>query len=161
MRLASANGNSVTVRLDGYQYPAITGSGDNDYDANWLMVACEVVNGGRSWSFRDPCLLTWDAHEIAGWLRSVSDGSRRPEPISPDGDDGGLLVFTEPNLAFNLHERTPNAATIRVYLSLEALPSGAEPEIFEYFVELTMTTDAVAAALSEWEAELRQYPVRA
>jgi hypothetical protein len=71
MRLASSNGNSVTVRLDGYQYPAITGSDDRDYDANWLMVAGEVVNGARSWSFRDPCLLTWEAQELAGWLRSV------------------------------------------------------------------------------------------
>lgn len=161
MRLASPNGNSLTIRIDGYQYPAVTGSGNRDYDANWLMVAGDVVDGDVAWSFRDPCLLTWDARELAAWLRSVADGSRRPEPIDPHGNGGGLLVFTEPNLAFNLHDRTPDGAVIRVYLSLEALPPGAETKIFEYFVELPMTDDRVAAGLAEWEAELRQFPVRA
>lgn len=159
MRLASSNGNSLSIGLDGYQFPTVAGSGDRDYDANWLMVVGEVVHGDRSWSFRDPCLLTWDAHELAGWLHGVVDGSLRPRPIE-SADEGGLLVFTEPNLAFNLRSRTATTATVRVFLSLEALPPGSAPGIFEYFVELTMSTEEIAAALAAWTGELARFPVR-
>ncbi len=161
MRLASPNGNSVTLSIDAYEFPATSGSGDRDYDANWLIIVGEVTDGERAWSFRDPCMLTWDARELAGWLRSVADGSRIPEPIDPDANDGGLLVFTEPNVAFNLHARSPEAATVRVYLSLEARPPGSESEIFDYFVELELTHNAVATVVDEWDSEIRQFPVRA
>jgi len=162
MRLISSNGNVVALTIGGYEYPAHRGSGDDpDWDANWLIIQGQVVNGEDQWSFRDPCLLTWEARKLAGWLRSVADGSRRPEPVDPDGEGSGLLVFLEPNLAFNLHDRTPESATVRVYLSLEALPHVTEPEIFEHFVELTMTNEEIAAAVADWEAELGKFPVRA
>lgn len=161
MRLASSDGNSVTLRVDGYQFPAVTGAGYRDWDANWLVVVGEVVNGDRAWTFRDPSLTTWEARELASWLRSVADGSRRPQPIDGEGDDAELLVFTEPNLAFSLLSRRPGVSTIRVYLSLEAVPEDTQGKIFEYFVELEMPDEDIARAAVQWEAELRQFPVRA
>ena len=32
------------------------------WDANWLVVRGEIgTSDGRSWSFTDPCLTTWEA----------------------------------------------------------------------------------------------------
>ena len=162
MELASSNGNSVSLAIDGYQFPAISGSGDRDWDANWLVIKGRVTAGDEEWTFRDPCLTTWEGRELSSWLRSVADGSQQPAPVDQDGEGGELLVFTEPNVAFNLHAATPEGAIVRLYLSLESLPkSMAGTDIFEYFVELVLNNAALEATARDWDAELRAFPVRA
>ena len=105
MRLVSSNGDSVTLRLDGYQFPASGGAERGPTTPTGSSSQARSSHEGRSWTFRDPCLLTWEAREVGGWLRSVADGTRMPEPVHAGSEDG-LLAFTEPTIAFNLHDRT-------------------------------------------------------
>lgn len=121
-----------------------------------------MKSGDSEWTFRDPCLTTWEARALSSWLRGVADDFQRPAPVAPDGESGELLVFTEPDVAFNFLAMTPDGAMVRVYPSLEALPeSMAGTDIFEYFVELVLRKDVLAAAARDWDAELRSFPVRA
>lgn len=161
MELRSTDGNQVVIKVDGYQFPAMVGSGHGDWDANWLHIAGTVRSHEASWTFRDPSLTTWDALRLADWLRSVADGSQLPNPVGPDADDGYMLVFTEPNLAFSYQARTDEAVVIRVYLSLEAAPPQfPDDDIYDHFVELTLSPADVQAAATQWEAELRAFPIR-
>lgn len=161
MELRSSDGNLFAITIDGYEFPAATGSGPQDWDANWLIIVGSVRSPEASWTFRDPSLTAWEALRLANWLRSVADGSQHPHPVGPDADDGYMLVFTEPNLAFSYQARTEEAAVIRVYLSLEAAPPQfPDDDIYDHYVELTLSPADVHAAATQWESELMAYPVR-
>lgn len=162
MELASPQGNLVSLSICGYEFPGTTGSGERDWDANWLIIEGAVKSGDQEWTFRHPCLTTWEARELSDWLRAIADGSRQPAPVDPENGSGGLLSFTEPNIAFAYQRNTSEAATLRVYLSLEALPSSMTgTDNFEYFVELVLTREDLAIAADTWDDELRAFPVRA
>jgi hypothetical protein len=45
--LASTNGNRVTLSIERYEYPARDAMGDEDWDANWLVVSGHVVDAAR------------------------------------------------------------------------------------------------------------------
>src|SRR5690348_9864167 len=92
---------SVALTVIGYQFP--DAGGLDYYDANWLVVEGRVVAAnGRTWSFRDPCLLVPEAHELADWLRTAASGRFRHYRKR----DGAALGFLEPNLGFALRRRT-------------------------------------------------------
>lgn len=157
MRLQSTDGATVELSIKSYQFGSSTEP--RDWDANWLVVAGAVVlSDGATWSFKDPCLTTWEARGLLDWLRQVQDG--RVQPSIWDSDEERLLVFTEPNLAFSLAERSGDSVTIRVHLSLESGPPSDEIEVFDYFVPLGLTSEALAAAIDDWESALSRFPVR-
>jgi len=66
-------------------------------------------------------LTTWEARALGRWLRDVLAGTVAPSPFDGGGDEQ-LLVFTEPNLALSLGDRTAKRVRLRVHLSLESLP---------------------------------------
>jgi len=67
--LASLDGASVELRPTRYQFPAEPPE-PGDWDANWLEVHGRVrTTAGVTWTFDDPCLTTWEAEELATWLR--------------------------------------------------------------------------------------------
>jgi hypothetical protein len=162
MHLVSAEGKSIKLTIGNYQYPSMSGSGDNDWDANWLVIHGEAHDGERGWRFSDPSLTTWEAQEIASWLRGVARGDIAPQPLDDEG--GGGLTFTEPNLGLSLHRREPDAVTIRFHFSLESAPpwinDGPANEFYEFFIQLTISPSEVEAAGREWETELATFPVR-
>ena len=74
MRLRSSDGTQVALRPVRYQFPRVRGSrSGRDWDANWLVIHGDVH--GRTWSFKDSCLTTWDARELGAWLRGVASGA--------------------------------------------------------------------------------------
>lgn len=104
-------------------------------------------------------MTTWEANELLDWLRQVQDG--QVQPSVGDSDDERLLVFTEPNLAFSLASRSGDAVTVRVHLSLESgPPEERESELFDYFVPIAMTPQALATAIDSWAETVRAFPVR-
>jgi len=164
MRLGSADGPAVQLELLGYEFPAparkVT---ERDWDANWLRVRGTMTpDDRRGWSFTDACLTTFEARELADWLRGVTLGEVQPSPLE-DGSMEGLLSFTEPCLAFGVASLSAEDVVIRVHLSLEALPervSATRPELYEYYVEVRMPLPELAVAVEDWCRELSAYPVR-
>lgn len=160
MRLAAPYGNSVILNITAYQYPEITASGPADWDANWLVVAGQVRTGDADWTFHDPCLTTWEAHDLSSWLRGIATGTRKPQPADANNEQG-LLTFTEPCLAFSYQQRHPETAIIRVFFSLEAAPpSTVKPRLYEYYVDLPVPHESVASAADEWDTDLSRFPPR-
>jgi hypothetical protein len=149
---------SVTLALDGYQLPATS---IYDEDRNWLYLRGHVQTESRAWSFRDPCLLTWDAPRVSAWLRAVVDGQVEPENARDAEPDE---VFLEPNVAFGLESRSADSARIRFHFSLESLPPWAtqeeHSELFKYFVVVTATFDELLMAAAEWDSESAAFPRR-
>jgi hypothetical protein len=123
MKLTSSDGAEIALRPTRYQFRAATRRGHGrDWDANWLVVRGDVTMAdGKGWSFEDPCLTTWEARALGRWLRDVLAGTVAPSPFDGGGDEQ-LLVFTEPNLALSLGDRTAKRVRLRVHLSLESLP---------------------------------------
>ena len=164
MRLGVDGGASVELRIVSYQYPDNVGDGSGrDWDANWLVVAGDAVtDDGRSWSFRDPCLTTWEARSLGEWLRAVADGSMAPSPF--DGSKAErLLVFTEPNVAFSLEARSGEDVVIRVHLSLESRPpwfGPGAPDIFDFFLSVPTSVGTLTRAIDDWDRQLEQVPER-
>jgi hypothetical protein len=155
---------SVELTIAGYQFPDLQSRHDNDWDANWLQISgAAVLTDGKTWSFEDPSLTTWEAARLGQWLRGAADGTVEPSPFGA-GEADRLLCFTEPNLAFGLEERIGAQLRLRVHFSLEALPpwlSGAEqPDIFDYHLDLEVTAAQVRMAAADWAAALSRFPRR-
>jgi hypothetical protein len=164
MRFASKDGTSVEIRAVSYQYGANPQApAGTDWDANWLVIQGKIRTAdGREWTFTDPCLTTWEAADIATWLRSVANGSVTPTQNWSDEEE--LLHFTEPNIAFSLQEQTEGRVRIRLHLSLEAAPPRPDhtdrPRLFEYFLILDQKPEDLVTAAEEWEKNCASYPVR-
>jgi hypothetical protein len=68
--LTSFDGASVDLRITDYQFPERDAPGRRDWDANWLNICGFVTQAdGRSWTFVDPSLTTWEARALAEWLQ--------------------------------------------------------------------------------------------
>jgi hypothetical protein len=89
MRFITNENASLELHVVGYQFPDIQ---EAEYDSNWLMIEGQVCHLRGDWTFRDPCLLTYEAVGLAEWLESVGDGT----PCE------SYIVFLEPNLSFEI-----------------------------------------------------------
>ena len=157
MRLRSADGAAVELSIKRYQFGS--SNEPRDWDANWLVVAGVVgLPDGSMWSFEDPCLTTWEARELLDWLRQVHAG--HVQPSIWNSEEGRLLAFTEPNIAFSLAVRSEDSVTIRAHLSLESGPPSEFGELFDSFVPLALSSWALMDAIGDWETALRAFPVR-
>ncbi|HEX7162632.1 MAG TPA: hypothetical protein VF223_15525 [Trebonia sp.] len=165
MLLTSVDGTLVDLRISGYQFPRCAATCKNDWDANWLTVHGEVTQAdGKSWTFEDPCLTTWEARALGNWLREAAAGTVPVSPFGTGEPEGRLLFFTEPNLAFSVESRTSDQVRVRVHFSLEALPpwlhGDQRPDIFGYVVHIRLSVAKLADAADSWVRGLAQYPER-
>ena len=108
MNLIGPAGQSLELRILGYQFPDLS---DAEYDSNWLHIEGHVNHPRGIWSFRDPCLLTYEVSRLADWLDAVARNESVPSEIG----------FTEPNLSFRVIPAA-RGAVLRAYLDLEARP---------------------------------------
>lgn len=160
MRLTSGDGSVMDLRPLRYQFGP--SPEPRDWDANWLVVQGHIeLRDGRTWSFTDPCLTTWEARELGSWLRAVRLGHVLPAAFDGEMDEPAL-AFTEPNVAFSLTDRCTGSATVRIHLSVESLPPWLQDAggLFEFFVEVQLTHAALANAEAAWEQELAAFPIR-
>jgi hypothetical protein len=139
-----ANG-SLRVGVDRYQFPDIV---DDDWDSNWLVVYGEADLDGRAWSFRDPCLTTFEVVRLADWLDHVVARQAAQS----------ICGFTEPNLEF---ERISDEA-IRVSFWLEALPPWAKPgsDLGDIGFEVPIN-NALSTTATCLRSILSRFPIRA
>ncbi|MGW3376636.1 WapI family immunity protein [Streptomyces hydrogenans] len=159
--LLSDHASSVELRPLRYQFPSAPG---DPYDDNWLVIGGKVRTPEGSWSFADPCLLTDEAREVAGWLRAVAAETVATTGRDAEGELSPDTWFVEPVLGFSLADRSEGVAVIRVHLSLEAAPpwqQGAESTgIYQYAVEVRADTDALLHAAEQWDLALASFPSR-
>jgi hypothetical protein len=153
-------GTRVELDLGGYEFPEMQARGPHfDHDANWLRVRGKIFDGTQSWSFDDPCLMTDEAASLAHWLRGVVSGV-----VEPDVWMGKTSAwFTEPNVSARLDARTDETVAIVWYFSQESAPPGALDDIRYgegHAVETTVLRLSLTAAIDDWEAQLRRFPVR-
>jgi hypothetical protein len=150
MQWVSTDGKRLDLRIAGYQYPAMTGSGAAEQecdDANWLIIAGHVLAGfGDSWSFAEPCMTVFEARRLGDWLNRAADG-RRPEPLG----------FMEPCLTFAIPP-DEGAMTVMMRFSHEAAPSRRFDEPVE--VLFPMDVDELRQAAMDWVGEAGRLPPR-
>jgi hypothetical protein len=167
VRLVSSSRALVELRPTGYQYSEAGGAAaepagrtaepPGDWDANWLVIRGDVTAAdGRSWSFTDPCLTTWEAEHLSVWLDAVSRDAA-------DQDDAA--VFTEPNISFFIDGRDGDRVRMRVRFSHESLPGWLPRNVAgwqagEYSVALEVTTADLAGAARAWDRERQAFPAR-
>ena len=166
MRIGSADGPAIDLAVLGYEFAAPSRTvTERDWDANWLVIKGWVTPDDRpGWSFTAACLTTFEARQLADWLRGVALGEVRPAPFDVERwGESGLLWFTEPALGFSLAASSPEHVAIRVHLSFEALPPGMSPEqleIYEHFVVVRTTSSELSGTVDDWLQELSAFPVR-
>jgi hypothetical protein len=147
MKLNDDQGATLELAIVAYQFP----ESDECWDANWLVVHGQITHAQGAWTFRDPCLTTFELEQLAAWFDGVAVG--RPDP--------GSGYFTEPNLHF---EYAPlPTPTIRVKLAYESAP----PWLSERVERLDGAVMTFPVALNDpaevsrcLRAWLTRYPVR-
>lgn len=168
VRLNSSDGASLDLRPIRYQFREASrrdGNWDDEWDPNWLVIHGEVRTAvGDVWSFDDPCLTTWEAAELAVWLRDVSQGRITPTD-APAEDMSGFLTFVEPNLAFSVAGMDASKVAIRAHLSAEAVTNRpvATPDpwkTYAYSITLTLSRSDLLAAARVWQDDLAPFPRR-
>ena len=145
MRLTADNGNSIEIRVEGYEFPDVTPQGADDYDANWLRIHGRVVNGSDAWEFRDPCLTTWEAHALISWFREASEGN-----------GAAAIDFIEPGLSFQVIDADARSRALTLVLTRET----AQPGNISSEISLLLPAASLARAADELASELKDYPVR-
>ena len=152
MYLSGPDTIAFQLNIVGYQYPHTT---HERYDSDWLDIEVRVVDHRWNWSSTGPILLTWEVARLADWL----------EAIVTDRPDRASVSFVEPNLRFELTERSSSQPTIRVYFEQESRPPW-DPSRFGFTgiegasIELHPIADALQEAASDLRSQLQQFPIR-
>lgn len=160
--LAGRNGVSIDLRPVGYQVPA--GDHKEWHDLNWLVIAGQVETPEGSWSFQDPCLLTNEAEQLAGWLREVAEGAIEPSTPDENGEVWPAFWTVEPNVGFSLESVAGDDRVLRVHFSLESAPPWLDYErrvcTHQFFVRCVVGREALLRAARSWLLELSEFPER-
>ena len=168
MLLQSTTGDSLTLNLDGYQFPD---DPDPRQRYSWHMVKGTVRCLYGEWSFRWQALTCDSSPRISAWLRAVADwleaapgrDHRHPgEQYTGRPEDLALPHwFTEPNIGFRLLGESELKAILRVELDCEFRPpwhlrpgrSGGD----EYFLRLLVPAHDLRIAADDWDQDLATY----
>ncbi len=168
MRLTDIAGQVIELEVAGYQFPddlsrqaardrarraRITGTvvGRDRHDDNWLMIRGHVETAKGAWNFLDPCLETWEARQLCGWLQAAFTG----QPCGP-------ISFTEPNIAFKsaTPELDPGRIRLVANFALESRPPWIERENFDEVIEFVFTKEELRAGARALAENLDRFPER-
>lgn len=150
MEFGSRGGTYLSLTIVGYQFPAMATGPD---DSNWLNVKLTAAGSCGRWSAVDPALLTYEARDLEGWLRSLVAGPPSVRTWSA----------LEPNLWMEW-EPLGTRHTLRVGFGAEFLPPGFDkrdstaPE--DAFLDFVVDTDALTTAADSLRAALVPFPDR-
>lgn len=104
----------------------------------------------RLLDFLYPCLETWEARSLSGWLEAASSS-----------EACARIDFIEPNIGFESAKPEPDG-TVKVVanFALEACPPWAEKDDFETPVDFFFTRQELAAAAFALGRNLDLFPER-
>jgi hypothetical protein len=150
VHLASSDGNTLSLRVSGYQFPNAV---DPRRRYSWHMVTGSVGCSEVSWDFEWQALTCDESPRISHWLRAAAsaatEGSQLPMP----------LEFTEPNLRFDC-QAAPSGVVVCVWFDLEfhPQPSPRKKTGNPYRVDFQVVAPQLAAAADEWDADIASFP---
>ena len=150
MRLVGANGDQVELDIAGYQFPDIA---DEQWDSNWLNITITATVDHRSWTSRDPSLLTMEVEELARWLEAVTDAKEVDRE----------LEFTEPNLAFQLDAISGAEIHLRVWFECESRPAWKPNRVADardLAATLSVSPTELRRAAADLHSQLARFPTR-
>jgi hypothetical protein len=145
VRLIGFDGNGVTLRVIGYQFPDAESRVQR---TSWLRIEGDATCAEGTWTFRYPALTPPDAVELSAWLRSAAAGAVP------------ALAFIEPNLAFAVTARDERQVDVRVGLDLEYSPPwrkhtrAGDP----FLLTCRLSPEQLRDAATDWDSEIAPYP---
>lgn len=155
MILSSIDGSELEINVAGCRrpHPHLRGEWSN---IDWLKVRIRVLAPFGSADYQVSCLLNWEAEELAEWLMNIAQQKK--------GDS--TLAFYEGELRFILKETLERYVILRVCFLDATYGWILIPDIDEYafdddfpFVDLEMSFNQLAAAVTTFQQELQQLPL--
>jgi len=151
VQLAGREGNELELAVLGYQFPEVE---LDPWDSNWLLIGVRAVTPQGSWEVVDPCLTTWEAKRLVGWLVRAVGHAAEADP----------LQFTEPNLTVTAAAAPADPARVQLGfgLALELRPpwAGAVTGGDDLHVDLDVGRGEVARAAAALLGDLVRFPER-
>ncbi|MFN2607193.1 MAG: hypothetical protein ABR511_04765 [Acidimicrobiales bacterium] len=144
MELAGREGNRMGLTLVGYEHPDAT---VDPWESNSLLVDVRVLSPQGSWEVVDPCLTTWEAAHLVGWLATVA--------VAPER---AAASVAEPNLTMSAARRPGGRVAVTACFELERRPPWLGSGNLCVEVEVG-TADLVSAAVA-LRADLARFPRR-
>jgi hypothetical protein len=120
---------------------------------NWLIIPTTATVDRRSWTSRNPSLLTVEVEELARWLEAVADGKEVDRE----------LEFMEPNPAFQLDEISGAEIHLRVWFECESRPVWKPDSVADarnLAAILSLTALKVRRAAEDLRHQLARFPTR-
>jgi|GEM_PF-2489542 len=146
MLLTGVTGDSLWLRISGYQFPD---AGDPRKRYSWHMVSGEARCAEGSWDFEWQALRCDETPRLSAWLRAAASN----EGLTP-------LTFVEPNLGFRLAGDAPVGHALEVDLDLEFLPpwnrhgEAGDPTT----LRIATGSEGLRAAADAWDEERAPFP---
>ena len=138
------NGYSLSLRIEGYEYPGA----ETGYDANWLNVRIDVEHPRGRWRFTSAWMTTVDAQGLVRWLEDAASGR-------VDCDWTTLEYVLSFAVATSPHWMVTGIFT------REALPHWHRAEEGEeLIVPLGTSLNDLRAFAEDWKSQIAKYPVR-
>lgn len=152
MHLENSSGESLELRVLGYEYPDVK---DDKWDSNWLNIEITVNHKNGTWVTTDPCLLTFEISKIADWFEQLYISTDQVKP---------KLEFVEPNLVFNLIT-VGNKFVIRIYFELEVRPPWRPAKTMkkpmkDLWVDFPLDEIDLSKAMHSLRLQLDRFPER-
>lgn len=113
-------------------------------DSDWLKLCIDVSSEAENWQTVDESLTVAEFKELVNWFRDLSL-NKKVEYTN--------LLFTEPNLEFDLLESSENYKIIKIVFSAESrLKFSAEDK--DYFMEFKFSNDELVNIANGLDSEL-------
>jgi hypothetical protein len=146
MLLTGATGDSLSLRVGGYQFPDAE---DLRQRYSWHMVSGQARCAEGSWDFEWQALTCDESPRVSAWLRAAAS---KAGPAA--------LTFIEPNLGFRLAGDAVVGQALEVDLDLEFLPPWNRHRNAGDPTTLRIDIDAggLRAAADAWDKERAPFP---
>jgi hypothetical protein len=147
MKLSGQDNKSFELWVVNYQY---RDNKTDEYDSNWLTIGIRLKGFENEWVTSDPSLLTWELKFLIDWLQNILTGDKEEREIE----------FIEPNLKFELIDKSDDRFKIRTHLTLESKPVWyTEDETFSF--DLIVDRGQLKNSADRLKSELINFPGRA
>lgn len=157
VRLEGREGNSLVLRLSGYQFPDAE---DPRERFSWHIVEGEATCAAGVWKLAFPALCCDESSRVSSWLRAVAETAAADVATQGRDSHPAALSFTEPNLSFNVHHVGGGEVALMVGLDLEFRPpwdrrvGAGDP----FGLSLLVDVDQLIRAADDWDVDLSMYP---